>query len=166
MAIVKEFECLAHGRFESDEARCPHGCTSTIERKFFTAPGLVGAATKGTDATLRRLAERFGYTDMSNKNGSSIASNKRQPKGFEPLWQDVPKGNVLEIGGGERTVEGAVGGAEAAGRAFNTAAIANELMATRENPLPTGGKLPKIKPNVVATPYGNQQDFDQALRRA
>lgn len=156
---------MAHGPFEAEQAVCPHGCTTAVERAFFTAPGLVGNKTKGTDATLRRLAERFGFTDLSNKNGS-IAASKRQPKGFEPLWQDVPKGNVLEIGGGERSVEGAVGGAEAAGRSFNTAAIANELIATRENPLPIGARLPKVRPNVVGTPYGNQADFDQALRRA
>lgn len=155
---------MAHGRFESDQPICPAGCTTTIERKFFTAPGLLGGKTKGTDATLRRLAERFGYSDISNKNGS-VAASKKQPPGFNPVWVDVPKGNVLEIGKGEVSRAGAAGGADAAGRQFNTQAIADEAMASQQSPLASGA-LPKPRPHVVAEPYGTAADFAKALHSA
>ena len=59
MAVIKEYKCLAHGDFDSVNGVCPHGCT-TVVRAFRTAPGGRSEKTKKTDATLSRLAEKFG----------------------------------------------------------------------------------------------------------
>jgi hypothetical protein len=64
MGIVKEWRCLAHGSFESDEDEpaCPRGCT-TVEREFRTAPGLTGFRTRSIDASLKQIASDFGLSE-------------------------------------------------------------------------------------------------------
>lgn len=112
MAVKKEYRCLAHGPFESMEEICPHGC-STVVREFRTAPGGRSAKTKTTDRALQGLANRYGLTDMSNKSGS-VGGSRKQPQAMAPVWGEMPKGNVFEVGKGEVAAEGAAGGSTAA----------------------------------------------------
>ena len=74
MAVLADWECLAHGRFESFEQKCPHGCGQSIVSKIFiNAPGIHSDRTKNIDKTFRNLADDFGLTNMNNQNGQSAA---------------------------------------------------------------------------------------------
>ena len=167
MPVVKEYRCLAHGNFEGVEPRCPFGCETAVERTFLTAPGAISGKTKGTDATLERLARRFGFTDMSNRNGS-VGNSKRTNKvaglDFSPQWRPMPKGDKLEDGK-IISVEGSQGGADAAAKSFGTQPVGDEITATRDVPTPTGKRLPKPKA-VPAASWGTQSDLDQAVHSA
>src|SRR6266850_1196813 len=100
MAVTKEYRCLAHGPFDAKEARCPHGC-GTVVREFRTAPGGRSSRTKAADGALEHLARRYGLSDMSNRSGSVGGSRRPARPDFSPVWGDMPKGNVYEVGKGE-----------------------------------------------------------------
>lgn len=94
MAILKEFRCAAHGEFESTEHACPQGCPARfVVQEFRTAPHFHNGRTANIDRTLDGLAESVGLTDMSNRNGSVMNSQRaRQGDGpdFSPKWLDIP----------------------------------------------------------------------------
>lgn len=95
MAAILELKCAAHGEFESTEFACPHGCPKRfVVQEFRTAPSIHDGTTKHTDATLRGLADSVGLTDMSNRNGSVMNSQKPNPNhrglDFSPKWLDIP----------------------------------------------------------------------------
>lgn len=114
MAVVKEWECKAHGYFDATEHRCPWGCPSEfVERVFLTPPTIGSARTKAADSTLRNLANDFGMTDIrGGKEGESVASLTpassapfkvpQQPgwlpvgKEFDVRGMGVQPGNALE----------------------------------------------------------------------
>lgn len=171
MAVTKEYTCIAHGPFEGTEARCPHGCTTAIEREFRTAPAGRSAKTKATDNALNRLAQRFGMTDISNRSGT-VAGSKRQPKmEMKPEWVPMPKGDLLKVGakGQPGVIEhrkGSAGGAEAAGKQYKTDRVADEIVANMETPLPVGQNLPRPRPVVVGRDTVTQEDFEAGIRSA
>lgn len=169
MGPIKEFVCFAHGKFDSDKPVCPAGCTTSVEREFRTAPAGHSARTKAADAALERLATRFGMTDISNRSGTVAAS--RTPGAppaldFTPIWKEVPKGDVLEVGRGIVSREGSTGGAEAASREYGTGRMGDEPYATQEVPLPVGGKLPQLRPHIVANDNTSAADFSKAIASA
>lgn len=84
--IIKEFKCPIHGSFEGSHPICPaFGCESEgVEREFKTPPSINTGMVAMRDASLRRTAEVYGFSDMSNKDGSSVASN--QQSGREAIW--------------------------------------------------------------------------------
>lgn len=94
MPIMKEWRCAAHGSFESPEGKCPQGCPKRfVVQEFLTPPAIHDGKTAYTDATLRGLADSVGLTDMSNRNGSVMNSQRPTgPKGldFAPKWVDIP----------------------------------------------------------------------------
>lgn len=95
MTIIREWKCAGHGDFENEDGRCPQGCPPRfVVQEFRTAPAIHDGTTAYTDATLRGLADSVGLTDMSNRNGSVMNSQKPNPnhKGldFSPRWLDVP----------------------------------------------------------------------------
>lgn len=92
MAVLKEFRCAAHGEFESTEPVCPHGCPKRfVVQEFRSAPAVHDGTTAYTDQTLRGLADSVGLTDMSNRNGSVMMSQRaRQGPDFTPRWVDIP----------------------------------------------------------------------------
>jgi hypothetical protein len=94
MAIVIEFRCAAHGEQEGPELKCKYGCPKRfVIQEFRTAPFVHDGTTAYTDATLRGLADSVGLTDMSNRNGSVMNSQRSTtPKGldFTPKWVDIP----------------------------------------------------------------------------
>lgn len=117
MSITKEYVCLAHGAFEADEPVCPAGCTTTIEREFRTPIAIRSNRTRNIDRTLQGLADDFGYSDLSNRNGS-IAQSKRAPMDMRPTWGEVPKGDKFHQGGQIESVQGSQGGAGKAAQAY------------------------------------------------
>lgn len=166
MAVKREYRCLAHGPFEAYEAKCPHGCDTAIDREFRTAPGTRSPKTRATDVALERLAARFGMTDLSNRNGSVAASRKVGDLDFSPQWQEVPKGDNLEIGRGIVPREGSAGGAAAAAQGLHTGRIGDELVATEQVPLPLGTMPPKPRPHVVGKDSVSGEDFTRAMGAA
>ena len=95
MAVLKEWVCMAHGVFESYHAVCPHGCT-TVQRHFKTAFTL-GNTAKGIDRTLQNLANDFGMTDISNRNGTAagfVPKNNQQQVDLNPRWSS---GGLAEL---------------------------------------------------------------------
>lgn len=158
--IVKEYRCYGHGPFESsdDPPMCPHGCSAVV-REFRTAPGAIGEKTKTSDRALERLAKRFGLTDMSNKDGSVGGSRKHDDK-FKPVWGEMPKGNVYQVGKGEVPVDGSQGGATAALSGLRVADNKGEatFMDLAKN-------LPKIRPHAVGQ-FGTPRDLQDAIDKA
>ena len=75
MAILKEYLCRAHGRFESraKAPRCPRGC-DTVQRAFYTAPGALSERSRGIDQNLQRIAADYGFTDMRNSYHGDMTS--------------------------------------------------------------------------------------------
>src|SRR5690242_16439759 len=126
--VVKEFLCYGHGRFDSTEAICPHGCT-LVERVFHTPVGLQTARTRNIDATLDTIAKDYKLGDMNprrdahsaRKIGPKVkkqmeqqeAIRKHLHKKFAGLnlvdtkagtggWGGVTKGGTYETGGNIR----------------------------------------------------------------
>lgn len=103
MATIKEWECAAHGPFESDKPECPRGCSGgqTIQRRFYSAPGLTGGRTKNIDRTLESLARDYGLTDMNNHGGTTAAMPRpRIDPDFTPRWGQVAPGGTYQVGKG------------------------------------------------------------------
>src|ERR1700690_107549 len=88
--MIKEWFCMAHGRFESEEALCPYGCT-TVERRFYTAPGTRSAGTKLVDGVFMDFANERGMTDLSNRNGTIGNSRNTPPPNLMPHWGKTEK---------------------------------------------------------------------------
>jgi len=92
MAATLELKCAAHGEFESTSFACPHGCPKRfVVQEFRTAPYINGEKTAYTDRTLQGLADSVGLTDISNRNGS-VMNSQRKTNGpdFSPRWLDIP----------------------------------------------------------------------------
>lgn len=187
MPVIKEWRCLAHTTFDNSTGVCPHGCT-TVVREFRTAPGTRSSRTKVADGALEHLAKRFGLTDMSNRSGS-VGGSRRQRPDFSPVWGDMPKGNVYEVGKGERPADpkGALvtgGGATGALGAMNMTGDIDQAMIDKYGPnvkkqlakigmpekeptmLDVQRSLPKPRPRPVGREPGKPEDFAQAIERA
>lgn len=162
MGVLKEFLCPAHGRFDSDVAKCPHGCDFVVDRVFHTAPGTRSAKTRATDVLLRDIAQQYGFTDMSTKNGSVMASQRKEKPAmdFSPVWGDIPKGDRQTAGGVIEKVEGSQGGAQAG---------ANQYRVAPGTPMQTTGgeglsfadvakAMPQPRPELAAPAYGTAAD--------
>lgn len=104
MAVRREFFCPGHGSFESDQPRCPRGCSVSAEREFLTAPAVHGRTTALTDKLVRSQVEAFGLSDLrSAREGET--SRPRNPQAdkmaefqksvrarYPKFWGDMPKG--------------------------------------------------------------------------
>ena len=93
MAVIKEWECKAHGYFDSSEPACPHGCPEAfVQRVFLTPPSIGSAGTKTVDTTLNNLAKDYGMTDIRNTDGQSVANaTPAASLPFKPTWQQLGK---------------------------------------------------------------------------
>ena len=74
MAIVKEWECAAHGGFDSGEPVCPYGCRGTgmVERAFRTPPSIQTAGYRSVNATIDSLAAEAGVTQINQRGGDGM----------------------------------------------------------------------------------------------
>lgn len=186
MPVTKEWKCLAHGSFTGPNPVCVHGCTTVI-REFLTAPGGRSARTKAADGALEHLAQRFGLSDMSNRSGS-VGGSRRQRPDFSPVWGQMPKGNVYEVGKGERPADpkGALvtgGGATGALGAMNMTGDIDRAMIEKYGPnvkkalakigmpenepsmMDVQRALPKPRPRPVGREPGKPEDFAAAIER-
>lgn len=94
MPVIKEWECKAHGYFDSPEQRCPHGCPEQfVDRVFLTAPNIRSGKTTTADQTLRGLAQDFGMTDIHGaREGQSVAEvTPASSAPFKAQWQPLNK---------------------------------------------------------------------------
>jgi hypothetical protein len=100
MAVLKQWECRAHGNFEEfasdgEVPKCPSGCGKRfVRRVFLQPPGLLGKVTKNTDKTLRGLAADFKMTNLKNdKAGGSVmdAMGKKREYTWMPMTDAVKK---------------------------------------------------------------------------
>lgn len=169
MAVLKDYRCLAHGTFESKEAKCPHGCTTVIAVWNGKAPGGRSKKTKASDRALNHLASRYGLSDMSNRNGNSVGGNRKAPGEMTPTWGELPSGNVFEAGKGEVTRDkrervDSQGGA--AGYAAQINSGLSDLPPT-PNFMDISKALPKIRPIPAINPqdgrFQNSGDLDKAI---
>ncbi len=163
MGAIKEFLCPAHGRFDSATAKCPHGCDLVVDRVFHTAPALKSAKTKATDTLLRGIAADYGFTDMSNRNGSVMASQRKQnsAQDFRPVWGAIPKGDILKAGGVIEKVAGSSGGAEAGAKQYRVEpgapmqTVAGDSLSFAD----VAKSMPKPRPVLAAPAFGTAADI-------
>lgn len=74
MGVLKDFKCLEHGFFESNEPICPEGCTDGISVVFLQAPLFKSEKSKAADDHIKGLASDFGMSDIkSAREGESQA---------------------------------------------------------------------------------------------
>jgi len=88
--ILRDWECLAHGFFESGEEapKCPKGCSKSMIRiAHLKAPGIGTDRTKGIDSTMRNLANDFGLTDVNTRGGDSVKENLKRTEVGDPTKQ-------------------------------------------------------------------------------
>jgi len=95
MAVLHDFECAAHGIFESYDGLCPYGCKRNLSRLIFTkAPGTRSARTAFQDRETRAMAESFGLTNFhSSHDGESVmdSTRRRQVQSTDrAFWGEVP----------------------------------------------------------------------------
>lgn len=94
MAVIKEWECKAHGYFDGPDQVCPHGCPQQfVDRVFLTPPAVRSQGTVRSDKMLDQLAKDYGMTDIKNdKDGTSVA-NATNPASmsFKPQWGALGK---------------------------------------------------------------------------
>ena len=162
MAIKREFTCIAHGVFESETAICPHGCTSTIERTYTkgSAAPRTSGKTKATDAALQRLADRFGMTDISNRNGSVKGSQRSNAPSMAPTWGEIPKGDKLVVGKGIEHVKGSGGGAEVIGNQ-----LGQDIATDAPTFMDLAKQMPRVRPDVAkGHSFGDSSDLASAVR--
>lgn len=70
MAVLHDYECAAHGIFESDAPKCPHGCGARFVRLIFLkAPGIRSNGTRVADQSIRALAGDYGLTNLGTPRG-------------------------------------------------------------------------------------------------
>jgi hypothetical protein len=96
VALIKEFECIEHGVFESSHPICPNfGCESrSVAQVFITPPHIGTSFVKRFDAGIRRSSDLMGGANFrSAKPGeAAFGGDVGKKLGMEVLWgQDVQK---------------------------------------------------------------------------
>jgi hypothetical protein len=99
MAVLHDFECMAHGVFEKRvEAgkipKCPRGCSPAfVTLVHLQAPGTVSGRTRTGDRLVREMAEMQGLSDIStspSRPGGNVAQrNAMRLKG--PAGRQYPE---------------------------------------------------------------------------
>lgn len=96
MAVLHDYECRAHGVFESraKEPRCPHGCSKSFVSRVFLQPISIGTAkVANADRMLRGAAESQGLSDVStspSRPGDSVMARLRARHNKEFAREQVP----------------------------------------------------------------------------
>ena len=73
MAIIKEYQCAAHGDFEAAEPHCPHGCGyGMVERVFRTPISIQTQGFRNMNATFKDVAQEQGMSDMDQRGGDGM----------------------------------------------------------------------------------------------
>jgi hypothetical protein len=151
MGILRDWQCRAHGNFESSEESplCPYGC-DTVEKIFLQPAVFRSNRTANIDRTLESLAKSHGLTDMNNRGGHAVrrpsTDQVRQQDEFNRFiherygdgWGQIPKGGTLNVKTKEITGAGPGVGAALAqyhGRADNVLSEVREAGALVPKPV-------------------------------
>lgn len=160
---MAKYHCIAHHKvFDAEEPadgsmpRCPHGCTTV--KQTYSTEGAPKGVSKGVDANLQRLADRFGMTDISNRNGT-VAASRHKTTDTSSLWGELPKGDKLVVGKGIEHVDGSSGGAQALASSLAPPSPGESSF------MDIAKEMPKPAP-VVAGSYGGAAEFNSAMRSA
>lgn len=98
MAVLHDFECMAHGVFEARVKagkipKCSRGCSPDfVTLVHLKAPGTVSARTRTGDRLVREMAEIQGLSDIStspSRPGGSVADRNMRLKG--PAGRQYPE---------------------------------------------------------------------------
>lgn len=108
MGILRDFQCYAHGVFESSEEAplCPQGC-DTVERVFLQPPAFNSTRTQNIDRTLESLAKSHGMSDIGPAaiRRKQMRAEQEQQRFAEFCqrryggigWGDMPQGGNLNV---------------------------------------------------------------------
>lgn len=101
MAVLHDYVCKVHGKFESRSGKCPSGCGGAMVEKVFLKPvGMVSTFTKNADTALRGQVEQFGMTDASmptKTNSMSMEDLKRTHAGTNRLGDMPPNTDTARV---------------------------------------------------------------------
>ena len=90
MAVLNDYECLAHGHFDAFEAKCPHGCSKKfVKLVFLQAVGTRSRRTAGIDRELNNIARDYRLTDIRNDKDGTSTMTKLGRTGKGTTWMDV-----------------------------------------------------------------------------
>ena len=149
MGVLHDYICLAHGKFESKEARCPYGCSADmVDRVFHKPPSAGTSRTRNIDRTLDQLALDFGMTDMGNQGGRAM----KQAAPMSRQQQELQAMLAPRWGGIQSASHDDASAIPAALAAYN-AQPGNALDSVKHI-------LPAPKPMAVAT-FGSPQDIQK-----
>ena len=112
MAIQKEWQCLAHGFFDSpslddgSNPSCPHGCgVSMVQRVHRTAPMIQTQGFRNINSTFQRLAEDHGLSDMTNR--SAIQDHTGMRRADAATYSRLNKATEIVMGASRSGQQGA-----------------------------------------------------------
>lgn len=91
MPVIREFRCGDCGAlFESmlplQEVECPKCSAQEAERVFITAPAIKSPQTARKDEITKDLAQTYGMSDMSNRDGAAVSRGQRGPHTAHAQW--------------------------------------------------------------------------------
>lgn len=98
MSVMKEWECKAHGCFESTHPICPEiGCESgEVKRVFLTPPTISDGTLKRFDAGIKKSADLMGIGNFRSARGGEAAYGN---SGKGMLWgNDIQKVLGVDMG--------------------------------------------------------------------
>lgn len=106
---IFDWECAAHGIFESTTGKCNFGCGKGLVTKIFLKPPAFHAGrTSSIDKTLRGMAKEQGLTDMNNHGGDTgvFVPDQKFNKAQQELQHHAMLGQTYagEMGGGDNAV--------------------------------------------------------------
>ena len=73
MAVLNDWFCKAHGKFESFDGACPYGCSGTAQ-KMISAPAILSSKTRFTSALTADLAARYSISDFEKTPGAGAGA--------------------------------------------------------------------------------------------
>lgn len=91
MPVIREFLCHDCGSsFESmlppSEVECPKCAAPEPERVFLTPPAIKSPQTAKKDEITKDLAQTYGMSDMTNRDGASVSRGQRGPQQAHAQW--------------------------------------------------------------------------------
>ena len=138
MAVYHDYNCIAHGLFESKTGLCPHGCGKAMSTKvYINPPAYHGGRTASIDRTLQGLAKDHGLSDMNNQNGTGAAFR------HDPNMDRAAKQAQEQMMRGQ-TYAGAMG--KSVGDTLTSGGFQSDNALAQVN-----GMLTQPKPNVVGS---------------
>lgn len=98
MAILRTWQCAAHGEFQAFVGKCKYGCGAGMVTQVLGC-NILTAKTKTTDRLAKQLASDLGLSDMNNRGGQALAeeTSRWEKKKISDQTYSVPVGKGEEI---------------------------------------------------------------------